>query len=336
MSKIDFVITWVDDSDEEWQNLKQKHIEFRKDESLMKAMTADKAFRDWDTLKYWFRSVERYAPWVNKIFFVTYGHTPEWLYTMHEKLVIIKHDEFIPQDALPTFNSRAIEVNFHRIKQLSNQFVYFNDDFFLNDYVSKNDFFLENVPKESAILSPVIPIRFGTSAIQINNMEIVNYHFSKEDSIRENLKKWFSLKYRTKLIRNVLFYSAREFVGFFEPHIPTSFCKETYKVLWEKEKEILLNTTNSTFKQNSNVNQWLFRYWQIAEGNFIPRKVNFGKYYELSSNNIKLFEDIETSMHKVICINDTFQEIDFRKVQKELLIVLNNKYPNKSSFEKGD
>ena len=30
-------------------------------------------YRDWDLLRYWFRGVERFAPWVRRIHFVTWG-----------------------------------------------------------------------------------------------------------------------------------------------------------------------------------------------------------------------------------------------------------------------
>ena len=98
---IDFVLMWVDGNDPEWQ----------KEKSLYESDTnGDKRnirFRDWDNLQYWFRGVEKYAPWVNKIHFVTWGHLPSWLNTEHPKLNVVKHSDFIPKEFLPTFNSRA-------------------------------------------------------------------------------------------------------------------------------------------------------------------------------------------------------------------------------------
>lgn len=334
MNKIDFVIPWVDDSDANWIEEKNKFMSNQSASKDFKAMVADKAFRDWNILKYWFRSVEKYAPWVNKIYFVTYGHLPEWLNTSHEKIVIINHVDYLPKDALPTFNSRAIEINFHRIKNISDQFVYFNDDFFLNDYVKEEDFFEEGLPKDSAIMSPIVPIRYGTSNIQVNDMEIINNYFKKNEAIKMNFTKWFSFFYGKKLFRNIMFFPSKQFIGFFEPHIPVSYLRKSFEELWDKEERILLETTYSRFKHKTNINQWLFRYWQIASGNFVPRRTNFGQYYELSEDNRKLFEDINKSKHKVICINDTFKEIDYKKTQKELITIFEKKFPKKSLFEK--
>ena len=65
--KIDFVILWVDGSDKNWLEEKNKYSEKREEDVDGKIR-----YRDWDNLKYWFRGVEKFAPWVNKIYFVTY------------------------------------------------------------------------------------------------------------------------------------------------------------------------------------------------------------------------------------------------------------------------
>ena len=60
---IDFVICWVDGNDPEWQEKRQKFLNKPNDAAAVR-------FRDWGILRYWFRAVETYAPWVHKIFFV--------------------------------------------------------------------------------------------------------------------------------------------------------------------------------------------------------------------------------------------------------------------------
>jgi hypothetical protein len=128
MGEIDFVLTWVDGSDPVWQAERAKY-----DTSGITGNNAH--YRDWGTLKYWFRSVERFAPWVRKIHFVTCGQVPEWMNTEHPKLNLVNHADYIPAEYLPTFSANPIELNFHRIAGLSEQFVYFNDDTFLSSPV---------------------------------------------------------------------------------------------------------------------------------------------------------------------------------------------------------
>ena len=124
-NQIDFVITWVDGNDPEWIREKEKYSQNNAGDNR------EIRFRDWGILKYWFRSIEKFAPWVNKIYFITWGHLPAWLNTNNPKLIIVKHEDYIPSKYLPTFNSHTIEWNIHRIKGLSDNFVYFNDDTFL-------------------------------------------------------------------------------------------------------------------------------------------------------------------------------------------------------------
>ena len=66
--KIDFVMIWVDGNDPEWR--KEKNLY---DKSNTKGDDAEVRYRSWDNLQYWFRGVEKFAPWVNKIHFVTWG-----------------------------------------------------------------------------------------------------------------------------------------------------------------------------------------------------------------------------------------------------------------------
>ncbi len=89
---IDFVIIWVDGSDVSWQ--KEKASFSGEDKRPSK-------YRDWGLLRYWFRGVETFAPWVNRVHFVTCGHLPEWLNTEHPKLHVVKHADFIPGNIFP-------------------------------------------------------------------------------------------------------------------------------------------------------------------------------------------------------------------------------------------
>src|SRR5699024_690064 len=141
---IDFVICWVDGGDPDWLKEKKRYSHDNNNDDR------DIRYREWGIIKYWFRGVEKFAPWVNKIHFVTWGHTPSWLNVKHPKLNIVKHEDYIPSKYLPTFSSRPIELNLHRIKGLSEQFVFFNDDMFLLKPVKKEDFFKNGLPRDIA------------------------------------------------------------------------------------------------------------------------------------------------------------------------------------------
>ena len=82
---IDFVITWVDGTDPAWRAEKQHYSP--------DAVSDDQEvrYRDWELLRYWFRGVEKFAPWVRTIHFVTWGHLPDLLNVENPKLHIVNH-----------------------------------------------------------------------------------------------------------------------------------------------------------------------------------------------------------------------------------------------------
>ena len=81
---IDFVVTWVDEKDEKWQSRKN----YYSGESS-KILNDESRYRDWNNFQFWFRSVEKYAPWVHKVFLITEGHIPSWINKNNKKLVCI-------------------------------------------------------------------------------------------------------------------------------------------------------------------------------------------------------------------------------------------------------
>ena len=127
----DVVYTWVDGNDPAWKSLFRAYCDSRDQSESQEGLGATR-FQQHDELRYSLRSIEAYAPWVSRIYLVTNGQVPNWLDTHNDRLVLVNHDEiFTNKSDLPTCNSYAIEFNLHRIRGLSDRFVYFNDDMFL-------------------------------------------------------------------------------------------------------------------------------------------------------------------------------------------------------------
>lgn len=182
-SPIDIIVPWVDGTDLKWQKEKSEYMEKRLVDS--KANSAIR-YQDWNNLQYWFRAVEKFMPWVHRIFFVTWGHVPEFLDTSNPKLRIVKHQEYIPDKYLPTFNSNTIEMNYHRIKDLSENFVLFNDDVIPLKPVGETYYFKNNRVCEQAVESPIMPVDIGdishwSCIMKSNNILFINRHFNKRD-----------------------------------------------------------------------------------------------------------------------------------------------------------
>lgn len=338
---IDFIITWVDGNDPEWQKEKAKYSGQSTGDSRAKR------YRDWEFLQYWFRGIELCAPWVNKIHFVTCGHLPSWLNTDHPKLNIVNHKDYIPEKYLPTFSCRPIELNLHRIPGLSENFVYFNDDMFLLQPVTVEDFFKKGQPCDTAILQAsyvrgvdvsgnfLKPENYNTSNIM--NLVPINRNFNKKATIKKNLSKWFAPCYGSAMGRTLLLMPWGDFTGFKNLHLPYSYKKKTFEEAWEKEEFLLDRACTHKFRDSSDVSSRMMSFWQIAEGEFYPRSPKAGQYYSISndeSKNERMYEAIRFRKHKMVCINDEYSGSDFEGVKKKILGCFEEAFPEKSGFEK--
>lgn len=324
---IDFVITWVDGNDPKWR---------KKFESYSEEYEGDKRtvrYRDWDLLQYWFRGVAQYAPWVNCIFFVTEGHIPNWLNTKCPKLKIVKHSDFIPKEYLPLFNSRAIEVNLHRIHGLSEHFVYFNDDFFLINTIKPSFFFNKGLPCDIAVLNALDG--GGVSDAIMESLIILNRHFNKRTVICDNVLKWFNYRYGSFMLRTLFLLPWPNFTGFYDSHLPTPFLKSTFIEVWQNENDILCKTSKSNKRTYGTVNPYIFRYWQLLTGKFYPQNpCRKALYIQLSNENLEYIISVITQQKKaIVVLNDSSDINDFDLYKHELIKAFDEILPTKSCYE---
>jgi hypothetical protein len=142
---VDAVYTWVDGSDPDWQQRKNRALGALGREQINTIATNQSRFISRDELKYSLRSVVAYAPWIRRIFLVTDDQIPPWLDESDPRLTVVSHrDLFAGTGTLPTFNSHAIESRLHHIPGLAEHFIYFNDDMFFGRPVSPTAFFHAN------------------------------------------------------------------------------------------------------------------------------------------------------------------------------------------------
>ncbi len=152
---IDIVYLWVDGNDPLWIEKKNRAL-LKEGKPIHSYSLEDKRFTDHQELRYSLRSVIRYAPFFNHIYIVTMGQKPKWLMP-HPRITIVDHKEIFKNEKhLPTFNSNAIESNLHRIPNLKEHFIYFNDDFFLGAPVTPFDFF--TLDKEVVVQFSKVPL----------------------------------------------------------------------------------------------------------------------------------------------------------------------------------
>lgn len=340
MMDIDFVVTWLDSSDPKWQE------EFRKYKGITTTADQSKArYRDWDLFKYWFRAVENYAPWVHKVYLITNGKFPDWINPNCDKLVLVKHSDYIPEQFLPTFNSRTIEFYMNRIKGLSEHFVYFNDDMFLNAPIAPDYYFRKGFPCDCnaetvfnvCCYNPVQ--RFTIKIGMFVNICVLNAHFNREQVVRKSLKRWYGL--HLSLIDRAMnlivsFDPHNRFVGFRERHFEQPYLKEVFDEAWQLEPGMLLQSS-TRFREDATLTPYFFRYWQFASNRFYPVKLKHFRKIRLMPSEFSLVEKtLGDNRIKSLCLNDTplCTEEKYEELKPVLQSLFAEKFTDKSSFER--
>lgn len=328
--KIDFVVTWVDMSDPEWRDEFNRYSGIKKEE---KNGVSDARFRDQGLLKYWFRGVEKFAPWVNKIHFVTSGQKPSWLDTSNPKLNLVSHKDFIPQEYLPTYNSVVIERYMHRIPGLSDHFVYFNDDFFIIRPVSEERFFQNGLPCDFACFqyNPSWSQWYKTLK---NNIRIINRHFDKREVMERDSEKWYNPLYGKKAKWNYRLKNYGKFITLRTHHNAQPYLKSTFDKVWEAADEELRETSSNRFRSKTDYSPELFRTWQICEGNFTPYNTYCDtKMFPLMLRPKKAVKAIWNQEYTLICLNDNVHIRHYARLMEEIHRAFQHILPEKSSFE---
>ena len=329
---IDFVVMWVDCNDPVWQTKKKSY-----DDGIGESST--ERYRDWSNLRFWFRSVEKYAPWVNKIHFVTDGQIPKWLNINNPKIHIVNHKDFIPLECLPLFNSSAIEIGAHLIPDLAEQFVLFNDDMFLTAPITKEYFYVNSVPCDTPAFLRKKLEKDGRvfNSIRWNNYDVINKHFNKYKVVFSHFWKFFNIKYGLRInIYNALNLCrfSTQFDGIIDLHVSIPYLKSEWKNVWEHEEVSLSKVRQTKFRSRYDLTQWLIRYWRICEGNFIPKTFT-GKYFGIN-NKTDLDVDCEAIIQKQyteICINDEWIGEGYETARDRIIDAFLSVFPEKCSFE---
>ena len=332
--KIDIVYLWVDPTDENWRAEKDKWFEkINGKKPIYHGAAGDERFRDNGELLYSFRSVAECAPWVNHIYLITgFGHVPKWLNTNHPKITIVPHEQIMPKNALPTFNSIAIEMCIPNIPGLSEHFILMNDDMFFNKKLSPSFFFdargraLFRYSKNS--YDDGIPFAQWKSTL---------------DGYTQTLA--LSAKYIDDMFGKKM-YNMRPSHGI-DPYIKSSWieCIKTPGIREQVENQIF-----NKFRTNDEIQRWTFNLYDLMMGRakFIKARGYKSGHHKISNfiyNTLHYFavrkspvfcfdayESAESIEHAaVFCINDSSESTDLTR--KHNSDFLDKRFPYKCEFE---
>ena len=135
---IDIFLLWVNGSSTEW-------IQRRNKTALLYNITLTEHFLsarydDHDEMKWALRSIEKYAPWINKIHILTDKQYPYWMKRDHPKVHWVDHDTlFYP--GFHTYNSIAMQFAANRIPGVSRRLILMDDDYLFLNHVTSEDFY---------------------------------------------------------------------------------------------------------------------------------------------------------------------------------------------------
>ncbi len=304
--QIDLVYLWVDGSEPNWLKKKNSFL----DDNVKKSTVAGR-YQNNNELKYSLRSVSENLPWLRKIFIVTDNQVPEWLNTNNSKITIVDHSDIMPKEVLPTFNVGVMEYFIHKIPDLSEHFIYANDDCFVNANLSPDFFFKDGLP-----ICRLISSRKFITKLRIKkllNRYIGTYHLGILNALNL-IKEKYGVYYKLRPHHNIDVYLKSDY-------------EKAAKMFSKQIKGTLLNR----FRKNNDIHRILFDCYALAnkrahleyvthkESGLIP--LHSSNYQKRISNNPKLF-----------CLNDN--ELATDEDRKKVVPFLENLFPNKSQFEK--
>lgn len=297
---IDVVYTWVNSQDKDWQKL---FSQFKNLDEVDKDR-----FDSIDELKYSLRSIEQYAPWVNKIYILTNCAKPNWL-DNHPLIEWIDHKDVFKQEELPTFNSHSLGLSLVNIPNLLEHFIYLNDDFFLFNRVKKEDFFTSN-DLSISYLEP-----YG-----IVYHDRINYDKEFYALASMNGKKLFEEKYKispTQLHR----------------HVPYSFKRSVLLEMEKVFKKEIEHTRKNHFRDASDVSvSFLYNHYALYKKEAVYQAtnsilVNFRNYKMQEKNILK-------RRPKFVCINDGAGSSEVKEYKEWTAKFLEKSFPKMAVWEK--
>lgn len=310
MIDIDLVYLWVNGNDPKWIAKRIACIgELSQREENCKGRYVNN-----DELKFSLRSVEKYAPWIRRIFIVTDNQIPEWLETSHPKIQIVDHTEILPAECLPCFNSVVIEHHLHRIPGLSEHFLYANDDMYINKPVTPETFFAKDLlPK-----------------IRLN---------------RRPFRKWYLL-YKTKVagkqlrnyvqtIHNAALLVEQKYGIYYNGkthHNIDAYLKSSYQHTRQIFDNEISATLSNHVRSSNDVQRNIYSYVALAEKRghlcYVTQRTSFRFHID----NRKLYEKFERYKPMLFCMNDSQHAND--EDRKCAITFLHKLFPDKSIFEK--
>ena len=282
------------------------------------------------------RGLAKYMPWFKgTIYVVTSGEKPNWLDTSHPQIKMVYHRDIWDEPKyLPTFASRSIEWHLHKIPGLADRFIYFNDDWFIGNYVSPWDFFMKDGG---------IKMRFESNQLRSATKGRVKW-VKKQN-------KWLKSVYRNAEWLEKKFGNDLEL--FFLPHSPLVLDKRAIaevrpliqkeysdfiKVKKRSESHLSMTFTVYNYMRYVHRDEKMFEKsvmksinYQVVDFCVFNCDTLFTKLNSDFKRNVGILSLIMNSKPRFYCLNDENYNDNTASVVNKFML---QQYPDPSPFEK--
>lgn len=310
---IDFVLPYVNNYDPVWQQTYKQYCTNSKNKNKLDIINGER-YRDFGFLVYLFRGIEKYMPFIRNVFLIVSNieQVPSWI--DQEKVKIILHKDFIPEQFLPTFNSTTIEMFLPDIKELGEHFIYGNDDMFPVGPTTPEDYFAgDGAPKVTFLWN-----KYNSSLSQYWKVCAKVYH-----DVKEAIGK-----------------TANETDDFLRPlHGLIPIVKSHATRIRNLLKDRIYNSITA-FRTDTNYNQYIYSEYENLINN-LPQDMSQRKLKSISLNGKILntvLTAIDSNQYQELLLNDTEKTMFWywNSVSRFIIKHFNNKFPTQSKYESKD
>ena len=291
---MDAVITYVNGQDPAWQ------------EEYARVVGGDmlqKRFRDWGTLPYLLRGIQRHMPYIKNVFLVVSAESQVPAWVDRSNLRVVLHQDIIPQEFLPTFNCNTIELFLHRIPGIDDEFLNFNDDMFPVRDSSAGDFFQAGKPVTG----------FSRNLVAGNLFKVMARNTDRK--VREAIG----------LPRSPFFIRPQHTVY---PMLKSA-CEEVSSLM-----DSQFRASFSPVREEYNLLHYVFLDYLYYKGRAVNRR-HSNKHFSLAAASAsKISSFLAAPATDFVCINDVEMPDDrYLKTREILLASFERLLPEKSRFE---
>ena len=295
---IDLVLPYVDSDDPNWRS------DYR--DAIGRSEVSTSRFRSWGTLKFLFRGIATYMPFIKIIFLIVAreSQVPDWLDT--DKVRVIYHKDFIPFEYLPTFNSCTIESFLYNIPDLSEKFIYFNDDIFPINPMMASDFFTDGKPN----------LRFKEHKSGSRNFIYTGQCRSSLDAITTML--------------DLPAYPQDELVT--PEHSAFPMLKSSVDKVYRACESAIRNSI-TPLRKGCNINQYIYHYYQYFTNGYVEDFCPY-MYMEVDDRIGNLRKVFKMPAIKLVCLNDMDELEGYEQIREQLIHIFEEKFPDRCRYER--